>query len=209
MPKRRRAPTGESMKVSFRASVKFERMLRIFRDTYQASPRPEALTVAYVVMCAAALEAILNDALLEHAADKWGQDQKDYGNALLTMTFRSKLDTLPVLLTSHKFRFDKQYWVYQRLAALISERNNVVHPKPKEHDFPIARMPHPVFGGTPNFPVFPAEYYSAIDDLTMGAGSKYTPLEYHEALEKLDKWFLRRLPDGISRIAMLVPNAKD
>ena len=208
MPKRRRAPTGENMKVSFRASVKFERMLQFFRETYQASARPDALIVPYIVMCAAALEAILNDALLEHAADKWGRDQKDYGNALLTMTFRSKLDALPPLLTSHKYRFDKQYWVYQRLSSLISERNNVVHPKPQEHDFPITRIPHPVFGGAPNFPVFPAEYYAAADDLTMGAGGKYTPLEYHEAIEKLDKWFLRRLPDGISKIAMLVSNAK-
>lgn|SRR5688572_10814115 len=79
---------------------------------------------------------------------------------------------------------------------------------PQEHDFPITRMPHPVFGGAPNFPVFRAKYYVAADDLTMGVGSKYTPLEYHEAIKKLDKWFLRRLPDGISKIAKLVPNAK-
>ena len=208
MPKQPAAVPQERIKVSFRASVKFERMLRVFRETYLGSDRQDALTVPYIVMCAAALEAIVNDALLDHAADKWGRDQKDFGAALLTMNFRSKLDALPMLLTSHAFRFDKQHWVYQRLSALISERNSVVHPKPQEHDFPITRRPHPVFGGSPCFPEFPAEYYTLAEDLTMGSGRKFTPLEYHEALEKLDKWFLRRLPSGVSKIAMLVPNAK-
>ena len=208
MTKRRVVSTRETMKISFRASVKFERMLNIFRETYRASKQQDALTVPYVVMCAAALEAILNDALLEHAAEKWGNEQKDYGNSLLAMSFRNKLDLLPPLLTSHKYRFDKENWVYQRLGALISARNNLVHPKPQQHEFPITRIPHPVFGGGPNFPVFPDEYYAVVDDLKMGADSRYTPLEYHEALEKLDKWFLRRLPDGIAKIAMLAPNAK-
>ena len=205
MPKHRRAPRQEQIRISFRASVKFERMLRILRETYKASDRKDALTVPYLVMCAASLEAILNDSLLEHAADKCGRDQKDYGNALLSMNFRAKLDALPLLLTSYAYRFDKEHWIYQRLSSLISERNSIVHPKPQEHDFPIVRTPNGISGHTRDLG---NEYYEFVEDLSMGAGNKFTPLEYHEAIEKMDKWFLRRLPDHISKIALLLPNAR-
>jgi len=209
MAKKSRVNTdGEMMQVSFRASVKFERILNVMRKTYDASERKDGLCVPYIVMCAAALEAILNDALLEHASSTWGREHKDYGNALMSMTFRSKLESLAPLLTSHKYRFDKTHWVYQRLNTLITERNNLVHPKPQEHLIPITRGPHPVFGGAPHFPVLPPEYYDLADDLTLGAGKKYSPEQYHEAIEKFDKWFLRRLPDRISKIALLVANAK-
>jgi len=197
----------ELMRVSFRASVKFERILKFMRKTYLASENKDALCVPYIVMCAAALEAILNDALIEHAGDKWGDDKKDYASSLMSMTFRSKLESLAPLLTSHKYRFDKNHWVFQRLSALITERNNLVHPKPQEHSIPITRGPHPVYGGS-NFPQLTPEYFKLAEDLTLGAGQKYTPQEFHEAIEKFDKWFLRRLPDRISKIALLVQNAK-
>jgi len=210
MPKRSRADAkGEMMRVSFRASVKFERILGVMRKTYETSDRKDGLCVPYIVMCAAALEAILNDALIEHASSKWGNEQKDYANSLMSMSFRSKLDSLAPLLTSHQYRFDKSHWVYQRLGALITERNNLVHPKPQEHVVSITRGPHPVYGGAPHFPIFPVEYFDLADDLTLGAGKKYSPQQYHEAIEKFDKWFLRRLPDRISKVALLLPNAKD
>ena len=208
MPKHARPDNkSEIMRVSFRASVKFERILQVIRETYESSDNKNGLCVPYIVMCAAALEAILNDALLQHASSKWGYEQKDYANSLMSMSFRNKLNSLAPLLTSHKYRFDKNHWVYQRLGALISERNNLVHPKPQEHDIPITRGPHPVYGGTQS-PILPDEYYDLADDLTLGSGKKYSPQEYHEAIEKFDKWFLQRLPDRVSKVALLVPNAK-
>jgi len=209
MPKHSRAGVkSESMRVSFRASVKFERILGVMRKTYEASDNKDGLCVPYIVICAAALEAILNDALLEHASSKWGHEQKDYANSLMSMSFRSKLDSLAPLLTSHQYRLDKNHWVYQRLGALITERNNLVHPKPQEHDVPITRGPHPVYGGAADYPILPAEYFELASDLTLGTGKRYSPQQYHEAIEKFDKWFLRRLPDRISRVALLVSNAK-
>ncbi len=177
------------------------------RKTYEESDNKNALCVPYIIMCAAALEAILNDALIEHASDKWGKDNKDYANSLMSMSFRSKLDSLAPLLTSHQYRFDKNHWVYQRLGALITERNNLVHPKPQEHEIPITRGPHPVFGGA-SHPQLPIEYFELAEDLTLGSGKKYSPQEFHEAIEKFDKWFLRRLPDRISKVALLVQNRK-
>src|SRR5690606_436730 len=103
MPKHPRViENSQIMRVSFRASVKFERILGVMRKTYEAADRKDGLCVPYIVMCAAALEAILNDALLEHASSKWGAEEKDYASSLMTMSFRSKLNSLAPLLTSHQ-----------------------------------------------------------------------------------------------------------
>jgi hypothetical protein len=46
-------------------------------------------------------------------------------------------------------------------------------------------------------------------DITLGASKTFTPLEYHEALEKLDKWFFHRFPDRLSKVAMVVDRSKE
>ena len=38
----------------------------------------------------------------------------------------------------------------------------------------------------------------------MGATKTYTPVEYHDAIEKLEKWFFRRYPDRLSKVEMLI-----
>ena len=116
------------------------------------------------------------------------------------MNLRSKLNALVPLLTEHRFQFNRNHFVYRRLNSHISVRNALVHPKPFEHDFPVSHEVHPL-----GYPVLDG-YVEVADDLTLGKVKEFGPLEYHEALEKLDKWFFKRLPDHISKVAMLVAN---
>ena len=46
-------------------------------------------------------------------------------------------------------------------------------------------------------------------DITLGASKTFTPLQYHEALEKLEKWFFARCPDRLSKIAMVVDRSRE
>jgi len=41
-------------------------------------------------------------------------------------------------------------------------------------------------------------------DITLGASKTFTPLEYHEALDKLEKWFFLRCPDKLAKVAMVL-----
>lgn len=46
-------------------------------------------------------------------------------------------------------------------------------------------------------------------DIALGATKTFTPLEYHEALDKLEKWFFRRYPDKLTKVAMVIDRSKD
>jgi hypothetical protein len=48
------------------------------------------------------------------------------------------------------------------------------------------------------------EEVELLDDLTMGATDTFEPVEYHEALEKLESWFFQRCPDRLSKVAIVV-----
>src|SRR5262249_32555814 len=154
------------------------------------------LVVPFVVTCAATLEATLKDQLVEYAHRKWDWDEPALAHSLLTISLRSKLNALVPLLTEHRFQFNRNHFVYRRLNSLISVRNTLVHPRPFEHDFPVSEQVHPL-----GHPILDG-YVAVAEDLTLGAVEKFEPLEYYEALEKLDKWFFRRLPDHISKVAM-------
>jgi hypothetical protein len=155
--------------------------------------------VPYVITCAAALEATLNDRLFRFAGERWGWDQPALARSLLTMSLRGKLNALVPLLTDHRFQFNSAHFVYRRLNSLISIRNILVHAKPFEKEFSVS-------GKDPlGFPILDG-YYEIANDITLGATEEFTPVQYHETLEKLDKWFFRRLPDHVSKLAMLVAN---
>lgn len=191
----------KEIKVTFSVGTKFWRILNGFRKYYEKAEHKECLVVPYVVTCAAALEATMNDKLIEYAHGRWGDDPT-LAQSLLSMSMRGKLNALVPLLTDHRFQFSRTHFVYRRLNSLISVRNILVHPKPFEKKFPISDQVHPL-----GYPILDG-YVEAAEDMTLGAIEKFNPLEYHEALEKLDKWFFRRLPDHISKVAMLVANSR-
>jgi hypothetical protein len=45
-------------------------------------------------------------------------------------------------------------------------------------------------------------------DITLGASRTFTPLEYHEALDQLEKWFLLRRGGNLSKLDMVVERPK-
>lgn len=190
----------KTVRVRFAAARKFSPILNSLRDHYKSAGKQDWLATPYIVTCAAALEAKLNDELVEYAHRKWDWDDPAFAQSLLTMTFRSKLHSLVPLLTDHRFQFNRDHFVYKRLSSLISVRNVLVHPKPIEKELPISEKLHPF-----DLPM-PEGYYELVEDITLGAIKTFDPLDYHDAIEKLDKWFFRRVPDRLDKLAMLVPN---
>ena len=190
----------KKIKVTFSVIAKFHWILNGYRKHYQKAEHKDCLFIPYVLTCAAALEATMNEKLIGYADHRWGSDDPTLAQSLLSMTLRGKLNALVPLLTDHRFQFNRKHFVYQRLNALISIRNILVHPKPFDKEFSVSDQVHPL-----GYPILDG-YAEIADDLTLGAAEKFDPLEYHEALEKLDKWFFRKLPDHISKVAMLVAN---
>jgi hypothetical protein len=190
----------KKIKVTFGVRAKFDRILNGYRKHYQKAEHKDYLFIPYVLTCAAALEATMNEKLVEYAHRRWSSDEPTLAQSLLSMTLRGKLNALVPLLTDHRFQFNHKHFVYKRLNALISIRNILVHPKPFDKELSVSDQVHPL-----GYPILDG-YVEIAEDLTLGAAEKFNPLEYHEALEKLDKWFFMRLPDHISKVAMLVAN---
>ncbi|KAB2833937.1 MAG: hypothetical protein F9K48_07360 [Candidatus Brocadia sp.] len=111
------------------------------------------------------------------------------------------MEAVPVLLTHEKFRLNHDDEYVKRLHALISARNLLVHPKPSSHE--VDGVPHPLYGDNALLPG--PEYLELVEDYTFGSKHNYTPEQYHEALDKFDKWFFRRLHGNLSKIRLLSP----
>ena len=152
----------KTVRVRLAATARFSRVLDSMRSHYEHAKDKEWLVIPYIVTCAAALEARLNDELVEYAHRKWQCNEPTFAQSLLTMSLRGKLNTLVPLLTEHRFQFNRSHFVYQRLNSLISVRNLLVHPKPVYKDLPVAGDPHP-FG----FQI-PEEYFELVEDVTLG-----------------------------------------
>ncbi|CBE68556.1 MAG: hypothetical protein F9K13_03410 [Candidatus Methylomirabilis oxygeniifera] len=196
----------QRLKVTVSAAPKLNRVLKRLAQAYAACTDKEALAVPYIVTCAAALEAKLNDALVQHAASTWQEGSQPIQQAFLSMSFRGKLEATAVLLTGEKFRLNPDDEYVKRLHSLISYRNLLVHPKPTAHEVSTVAVTHPIYGV--EFEVPGPEYDDLVADLTFGAKNHYKPQEYHEALDKLDKWFFKRLPDRVSKVRLLIPRGE-
>lgn len=46
--------------------------------------------------------------------------------------------------------------------------------------------------------------FSRITSRVLSLDKDYSPLAFHQALERLDRWFFRRCPDQLTKIAMVV-----
>lgn len=180
----------------------YQRVLDAIRDKYLAENEPEHLAVPYVLMCATTLEARLNDELHDFAATNWRDSFKPIADAYMSMNFRGKLNALVPILTNNQYRINQDHVVYQRLVSLISVRNLLAHPKPTVSEFADASEDAPTWPFP--YPMIPKEMVEILSDLTMGATKTFSPIEYHDALEKLERWFFHRCPDRLSKIAMVV-----
>ncbi len=185
-------------------SVPLGRVLNKFREHYKALEQPDTLVVPYVLTCAAYLEAKLNDSLFHYSIMKQGEDMAE---AMLSLSLPKKLNILVPALTDGNYSINKKYFVYQRLISLIRVRNSIAH---LTSDFDEASIEEgrdmvtvPLIFSEPT--KIPRKLAKPSDlDITLGASKTFTPLEYHEALEKLEKWFLHRCPDRLSKVAMVV-----
>lgn len=84
--------------------------------------------VSFVIMCAATLEAILNDEIVSWAFSSFPKDRyKAAADALLSMSFRGKLDFIVPLLTGNSFLIKTGSDDYKNLSQLIRRRNELMH----------------------------------------------------------------------------------
>lgn len=198
-------PKKEKYKAHLFAHPNYDRILREIRKKYIDESEPDYLAVPYVLMCATALEARLNDELYNYALSAWQDNFSMIAQSYLSINFKGKLNAFVSILTNDRYRINQDHFVYQRLASLIKVRNTLAHPKPSIQDYEIVKndpMTWPPFQ-------LPLEFYENVSDLTLGSTDAFTPLEYHEAMEKLEKWFFNRCPDRLSKIAMVVANEQN
>lgn len=195
------------MRVDVFAAPKLERVLKHLAKIYHDSPEKEALAVPYVITCAAALEAKLNDAIVRHTRAIWRTDGTSIRQAYLSMSFAGKLELLPILLTTNQFRLNREDEYVKRLFALISTRNLLVHPKPSSHEVKTDRIPDPFSPGG-ELTVPDSEFWDLLDDLTFGSKHQYSPEDYHEALNKLEELFFERLPNKLENVPLLRPRSE-
>lgn len=86
--------------------------------------------IPFMVTCAAALECLLNDHLIEYSFEMFGPDNyRRFAKAMLSINLRGKLDCIIPLLSGNKFIIRKDSQTYQQLARLITIRNNLMHNK--------------------------------------------------------------------------------
>lgn len=144
-------------------------------------------TVPFILTTAAALECSLNDYLVDHYINIYGDNGKPLLPGLLSMTLKGKLLNIVPLLTSNKFIINTEHKAYQLLAELIKLRNRLVHNKSdyEIHEALIKKDPE---GKT--FINIPEKLRDQIDgkiDPTLGIKGDIG--KYQDALEKLHSSF--------------------
>ncbi len=144
-------------------------------------------TVPFVLTCAAALECSLNDHIIEHYTDTYGEHGKLQIPGLLSVTLKGKLLNIVPLLTSNKFIINIEHKIYQILAELIKTRNRLVHNKSSYeiHDGLVKEDKN----GNPYIDI-PDSIKNKIErkiDPTLGVKGDIG--KYHDSLEKLHELF--------------------
>lgn len=187
-------------------SVSLGRVLDKLRKHYEAEHQPESLVIPYVLTCAAYLESKLNDSLLQFATKRYSEE---VAGALMSLSLPRKLAVLVPVMTEGRYRMNTKHFVYQRLISLIRVRNDITHAKSKIEE--ITATPEDLIS-VPVIPFgvaqIPTQFMNE-PDITLGALKTFTALEYHDALEKLEKWFFQRCPDKLSKVAMVVDRSKE
>ena len=119
------------------AHPKYSQILEKIKTRYLKDNKPDYLDVPYILMCATTLEAKLNDELHNYAVKLWKDEFATIANSYMSMSFKSKLNSLVPILTDNQFRINQDHFVYKCLASLIKVRNKLVHPKTSIKTFKI------------------------------------------------------------------------
>jgi hypothetical protein len=186
-------------------SVAVGRALNRLRTHYTEQGEPEWLVIPYVLTCAAYLEAKLNDTLLQNAESEWGDEVTA---ALMSLSLPKKLLILVPLLTDGKYSIKKNHLVYERLKSLIGVRNTIAHAKSEYLNIKASEDEVMRFTMDGTAYEVPNQIMDGEMDITLGASKTFTPLEYHEALDTLEKWFLLRRGGNLSKLDMIVERPK-
>ena len=141
------------------------------------------LLVPFVLTCAATLECLLNDRLIQHCLETYGSgDYRRYADRLTGLSIRAKLDFVIPLLSGDKYAIRSDSTTYANLIAMIALRNSLTHNKSflKEYEAEILEVE---FDGTPLI-AYPGDILKPIsaEDLV-----SIKPEPYHDSLVDLDK----------------------
>lgn len=197
--------TKKYARVTFK-SGSLQHVLNKLKAHYKAEHQPESLVVPYVLTCAAWLESQLNESLHQFLLRRYDEDVQ---HALLSLQLPKKLNIIVPVLTEGRYRIKKDHFVYQRLASLIHVRNSITHAKPQREE--IEAPDEDLVSVSvmfPDAPKLPRQFFTG-PDITLGASKQFSPLEYHDALDKFKKYFLWRCPDKLSKIAMVIDRSKE
>mgnify|MGYP001050955001 CR=1 FL=1 len=86
--------------------------------------------VPIIITSAAALEAILNEAIIVECRHRFAEkDIKRITNSHLSMSLGGKLDNLGWVLTDNKYIVNNESKIYQCLRSIIKLRNEIMHLK--------------------------------------------------------------------------------
>lgn len=187
---------------------RYSRILEQFRTLFNSAQEQDFLVVPYVLMCAATLEARLNDEIGNQIYSTFREQCPGIMAGYTKMGFSHKLDTIVPLLTENAYVFNRHHIIYKRLQSLIKLRNKLIHPKTTECDVEYSDTECKNLWPF-RIPPTPQKFVEELDDLTLGATFQYTPIEYHEALEKLEKWFFLRCPNRLSKVALVEPRRQE
>jgi hypothetical protein len=199
--------TGNRKKYARRIikSTQLRRTLDKLREHFEEKHRPEYLVIPYVLTCAAYLEAKLNDSLYE-TSKQYGEE---FAHAMISLSLPNKLKVLVPTLTNGQYNINKDHFVYQRLISLIRVRNTIAHAKSElEEVSATAEELTDIFVLNSGQAKVPKQFMHE-PDITLGASKDFSPLEYLEALDKLEKWFFLRCPDRLHKVAMVVERSKE
>ena len=200
MAKKRKAEKPKTHARLVFKSTQLWRILEKLKDQYEKRERPKYLDIPFILTCAAYLESRLNDSL--HDANQ--QYGEEFALALMSLSLRNKLKILVPLLTNGKYIINTDHFVYKRLTSLISIRNRLAHAKPELEE--LSAAPEDLIDifvigvGLVKTP----KQFMGEPDITLGACKQFSPTQYLEALEKLQKWFFLRYPDKLNKVAMVV-----
>jgi|GEM_PF-2975678 len=187
-------------------STQLNRVLSKLREHYVKDDHPEYLVIPYILTCAAYLEAKLNDSLFE-THRQYGEE---FAQAMMSLSLPNKLKVLVPTLTSGQYNINKNHFVYQRLISLIRIRNTIAHAKSEIEE--VSASPDELtdmFVLNEGATKIPKQFLMTEPDITLGAAKDFSPLEYHEALEKLEKWFFHRYPDRLRKVAMVIERSTE
>ena len=84
--------------------------------------------IPFVLTCAATLECMLNDTIIDYCSFKFGFDELEkYTKPLVFLPLHQKFDYIFLFLSGNKFTIRRESLTYKHVEKLISLRNSLMH----------------------------------------------------------------------------------